>query len=186
MKFYISDLHIGHKNILKFDNRPFQTLEEMKETIISNWNSRVEKNDEVYILGDMFWHNEEAPEILSKLKGRKYLILGNHDRVNSSMEKYFVWCDRKMETIKDNGKKIVVCHYPIAHWEGQYHDPPTIHLFGHIHQGIDERLFKEYYKIYEEKTGQKFFAANVGCMLSYMNYTPRTLEEIITAKGWVL
>lgn len=54
MKFYISDLHIGHKNILKFDNRPFTSLEEMEKTIINNWNGVVKKNDEVYILGDMF------------------------------------------------------------------------------------------------------------------------------------
>lgn len=62
MKFYISDLHFGHKNILTFDNRPFFTLAEMEQTIISNWNNRVEKNDEVYVLGDMFWYNDEAPK----------------------------------------------------------------------------------------------------------------------------
>ena len=60
MKFYISDLHFGHKNILKFDNRPFFTLEEMEKTLISNWNNKISKNDDVYILGDMFWHNEDA------------------------------------------------------------------------------------------------------------------------------
>ena len=55
LKFYISDLHFGHKNILAFDNRPFFTLSEMEETLINNWNNRATKNDEVYILGDMFW-----------------------------------------------------------------------------------------------------------------------------------
>ena len=55
----------------------------MEQTLINNWNSRITKNDEVYILGDMFWYNEEAPRILSELKGRKYLILGNHDRINA-------------------------------------------------------------------------------------------------------
>lgn len=186
MKYYISDLHIGHKNILKFDNRNFFTLEEMKETIIKNWNDRIDKNDEVYILGDMFWYNEEAPEVLSKLKGRKYLVLGNHDRVNAEMEKYFIWSDKKIAVIKDGDRKVVLCHYPIAHWEGQTHTPPTIHLYGHIHQGRDSRPFEEYTKIWEEKVGQKFLAANVGCMLDYMNYTPRTLNEIIKAKGWSL
>lgn len=53
-KLYISDLHIGHKNILNFDNRPFFNLTDMKETIIDNWNSVVGKNDSVYVLGSHF------------------------------------------------------------------------------------------------------------------------------------
>ena len=53
-KFYTSDLHIGHKAILTFDNRPFFTLKEMHETIIKNWNETVSNNDFVYVLGDMF------------------------------------------------------------------------------------------------------------------------------------
>lgn len=101
MNYYISDLHFGHKNILAFDNRPFFTLSEMQDTIISNWNSRVTKADNVYILGDMFWYNEEAPDILDKLKGNKFLVLGNHDRPNTEMVKRFVWCDKKLEYIKD-------------------------------------------------------------------------------------
>ena len=113
MKFYISDLHFGHKNILSFDNRPFFTLSEMEQVLISNWNSRVEKNDEVYILGDMFWRNEEATRILSELKGRKYLILGNHDRINAEMSKHFVWCDKRLEVIKDEGQK--GCVMPLSY-----------------------------------------------------------------------
>lgn len=183
-KFYISDLHFGHKNILRFDNRPFFTLEEMKETLIENWNKAVKKNDEVYVLGDMFWHNEEAPAILERLKGKKCLVLGNHDRVNATMAKYFVWCDRRMEIIRDGDDKVVLCHFPIAHWPGQDHMPSTIHLYGHIHQGRDARPFELYTKMWEEQIGIPYMAANVGCMVDYMGYTPRRLEEIKKAKGW--
>ena len=91
MKRYISDLHIGHGNVLKFDQRPFFTLDEMHETIISNWNSVVNKNDDVYILGDFAWKNDIGLEVLKQLKGNKFLILGNHDRLNADMEKQFVW-----------------------------------------------------------------------------------------------
>lgn len=183
-KFYISDLHFGHKNILRFDNRPFFTLEEMKEALIENWNKIVKKNDEVYVLGDMFWHNEEAPEILERLKGKKFLILGNHDRVNTTMAKYFVWCDRRMEIIRDGDDKVVLCHFPIAHWPGRDHTPSTIHLYGHIHQGRDSRPFELYTKMWEEQIGIPYMAANVGCLMDYMGYTPRRLEEIKKAKGW--
>lgn len=178
MKYYISDLHFGHKNILKFDERPFFTLQEMKEVIIENWNSCVQKNDEVYILGDMFWYNDEAPEILKQLKGKKYLILGNHDRINVDIAKYFVWCDKKLVTIKDGEDKLVLCHFPLAHWDGQEHTPPVYHLYGHIHQGRDFRPFERYKEIYEQSTGLKFRGINVGCMLDYMGYTPRTFKYL--------
>ena len=52
MNFYISDLHIGYENVIRFDNRPFANADEMNDTIFSNWNSRVTRDDTVYILGD--------------------------------------------------------------------------------------------------------------------------------------
>lgn len=73
-KYYISDLHIGHKNILKFDNRNFFTLEEMKETIIKNWNDRLGKNNRKFatqvpcfsywVSGAMsIWYNFDENEV---------------------------------------------------------------------------------------------------------------------------
>lgn len=53
--YYISDLHFGHSNIIRFDNRPFSNVQEMEETIVKNWNERVAKDDVVYILGDFCW-----------------------------------------------------------------------------------------------------------------------------------
>ena len=141
MKRYISDYHIGHPNVLNFDLRPFKTLEEMHETIICNWNSVVSNGDEVYILGDFAWKNDVGLEVLKKLKGRKYLIRGNHDRMNAELEKQFVWV-KKMETIKDNDNHIVLCHYPLAHCRSA--DYGYIHLYGHIHMGRDAEPYAEY------------------------------------------
>ena len=83
MNYYISDLHLFHKNVTgegsNFDNRPFATLEEMHRIIKENWNSTVTNADHVYILGDLAWkENEEAIAYISTLKGNKHLILGNH------------------------------------------------------------------------------------------------------------
>ena len=185
MNYYISDLHFGHKNVLKFDNRPYFTLTEMKEDIIKRWNERVKKNDNVYILGDVFWYNDEAVEILEQLKGNLFLLKGNHDRLNSEMEKYFVWV-KDIAVIKDkseNGEEhhVVLSHFPIAHWQGQDHNPPYIHLYGHIHDGRDTRPFEQYGRMWEQATGKPFMAMNVGCMKDYMDYTPRTLDEIMSA-----
>ena len=178
MKYYISDLHIGHKNILSFDNRPFFDLEDMKQTIIQNWNSVVTSGDDVYVLGDMFWNNDDIAEVLPQLKGNLYLVKGNHDSINTEMSKRFVWVKDYAE-IKDNGRNVVLCHYPIAHWRNA--DYGTIHLYGHIHAGRDSRPFGEYKKLME-KRGMLYECYNVGCMLPHMDYTPRTLDEIINSE----
>lgn len=179
MKYYISDLHIGHSKVINFDSRPFFTLDEMHEIIINNWNNTVNNYDEVYVLGDFAWKNDAGLEVLKQLKGQKYLILGNHDRLNAELTGQFVWV-KEMETIKDGDKHVVLCHYPIAHWKNS--DYGYIHLYGHIHQGRDARPFDEYvFKM--RKRNIPYECYNVGCMIPYMNYTPRTLEEIRKGVG---
>lgn len=175
-KFYTSDLHIGHQNCIKFDNRPFSTLEEMHDTIVENWNSVVKKDDDVYILGDYAWRNEIGLEILKKLKGKKHLILGNHDKINEHMRKEFVSIEQ-IKIVKDGEKYVVLCHFPMAHWQGA--DYGYIHLFGHIHSGRDSRPF-EAYKQEMKKRGLSYDCHNVGCMLH--NYTPITLEQLIRSE----
>lgn len=176
-KYYISDLHIGHLNCLKFDNRPFSSLEEMKQTIINNWNSVVTNKDIVYVLGDMFWNNNEAIEVLHQLNGSICLIKGNHDCINAEMTSYFTKITDYLE-IKDEGYNIVLCHYPIAHWRNS--DYGTIHLYGHIHAGRDSRPFESYAELMRQQ-GFPYKCFNVGCMMPYMNYKPRTLKEILTS-----
>lgn len=81
-QFYISDWHYGHANVIAFDNRPFKSLLEMDEALVDRWNAVVSPGDIVYVLGDMFWCKaQDAIPILRSLKGQKFLIKGNHDRV---------------------------------------------------------------------------------------------------------
>lgn len=78
--WFTSDLHFGHRNIIKFCNRPWETVEEMDKALIENWNSVVGKNDIVFDLGDFaFAPNWRWKEIISQLNGKHYLILGNHE-----------------------------------------------------------------------------------------------------------
>ena len=102
-KFFISDTHFFHENILKFTGddgkriRPFNSMEEMHEYMVAKWNSVVHDNDNVYHLGDVtFRYGKEFNELMSRLKGRKRLILGNHDRVKGTdllkwFEKLDLW-----------------------------------------------------------------------------------------------
>ena len=78
--WFTSDLHFGHRNIIKYCNRLWNTVEEMDEALIHNWNSVVGKNDIGVDLGDFaFASNQRWRELVSRLNGKHYLILGNHD-----------------------------------------------------------------------------------------------------------
>jgi len=181
-KFYISDLHFDHASAIDLDGRPFKTVEEMNITLIENWNSVVDKDDEIYILGDFCWKTQKRwIELLDQLNGVKYLIRGNHD-----LKKMPVRLKKKFKSIydyvviKDNGRHVVLSHYPIASWYGMYRG--WIHLYGHVHATYDETLFLEHMNKVNEYLGEQGKYAqsyNVGCMKSYMNYIPKTLDEII-------
>ena len=80
-QFLISDLHLGHRNIIHYCRRPFFSSREMDEVLIGNWNCRVSPGDEVFYLGDLC-HGRNAPpaaEYLSQMNGRIHIIAGNHD-----------------------------------------------------------------------------------------------------------
>lgn len=181
MNFYISDLHLGHENALRFDNRPFGSIEEQDIFMIRNWNSVVNKNDTVYVVGDFAWKNENGLLFLNSTNGKKVLIKGNHDR-NSNILNSFDEVYNYLEIV-DSEKNIILSHYPIAHWKNA--DYGSIHIYGHIHQSRDSRPFEQYVKMMrsriDERTGQNlhYRAYNVGCMLPYIDYKPRTLSEII-------
>lgn len=78
--WFTSDLHFGHKNILKYCNRPWNTVEEMDQGLLDNWNSVVQEDDIVFDLGDFaFASSKRWKEILGRLRGKHYLVLGNHE-----------------------------------------------------------------------------------------------------------
>lgn len=183
--FYISDLHFGHANVIKFDKRPFATIEEMDTALIRNWNEAVRKNDNIYILGDFCWgKSEQWVELLSQLRGNKYLIAGNHDIKNpsSTVRRYFQdWKDYK--EIDDKGRRVILCHYPIPFYKSDYSES-TFMLHGHVHITFENEYLENLrYQIendpYERSAKNLCQFYNVGCMMPWMNYMPRTLDEIV-------
>lgn len=180
MNYFISDLHFGHFNIIRYDNRPFNSIEEMDKVLIDNWNSVVSDDDTVYILGDISWHNEEKTvQIFQQLKGKKILIRGNHDKVvrGSNIYKCFDSVYDYYELYLDKKNKVVMSHYPIPFWNGQFRD--TIHLYGHVHNSHQWNIMENWMNELRQLQDIPMRAYNVGCMMKWMNYTPRTLEEII-------
>ena len=169
MNFYIADMHLGHKNVLKFDNRPFESVSEMDMVLMENWNKRVSHDDDVYILGDMCYHSEHRPAwYLKQLKGKKHLIQGNHDGALLKDFEVMGCMDSvdKMLFVQDSGKHIVLCHFPIAEWNG-FHKG-AYHIYGHIHNRKDGVY--QYMRTLEK-------ALNAGCMLN--GYEPVTFRELI-------
>lgn len=97
MIYFTSDLHLGHKNIIKLIDRPFANVEEMNEVFIHHWNQKIQNNDTVYILGDFTFKMSvlEAHNIIKQLHGHKILIKGNHDK-NIDVSLFDEVCDFKI------------------------------------------------------------------------------------------
>lgn len=183
-KFYISDWHYGHENIISFDNRPFKTLDEMNGELIKRWNNVVSSGDIVYVLGDMFWCNtEEAIAVLDRLNGQKFLIQGNHDRCGDSrFKKKFVKITEYLE-VDDENNKVILCHYPIPCFKNHFYG--WYHLYGHVHNSFEAHMMEHNKYLMQELYGHQCNMFNVGAMMSWMDYTPRTLEQIeMLSKGW--
>lgn len=164
MKYYISDLHLFHNRILEKFNRPFSSVEEMHEVIINNWKNKVKDDDTVYILGDVgMYHAREIGNILNNLPGRKILVTGNHDFKNihsSSYKKTFAKITSYLE-IEDNGRNVVLFHYPIEDWNGKYRG--YYHLHGHVHNN-------------GHSLSKKDRRYNVSAEI--VDYTPISLDEL--------
>ena len=177
--FYIADLHDSHANVIRFDNRPYKNVGEMNQALIRNWNSVVTNEDTVYILGDFCWGKEDRwMEILDQLKGKKVLIRGNHDLKKMSSELRNKFQDVKdYKEIKDNGTKVILSHYPIPFWNGQFRD--SVHLYGHVHNTHQWNILENWKKELKQLQDLPMRMYNVGVMMSYINYTPRTLDEIL-------
>ena len=180
--FFTSDLHFGHENVIRFDNRPFNTVEEMDKEMIKRWNAKVGKGDIVYVLGDFIWKaaTNEAVSIIRRLNGQIILIKGNHDRFlhNAAAKKALAGIkdyDDICVTLEDGTtRRCILSHYFIPFYNG--HRYQAIHLHGHSH--FTEESAEEVRITTElNEKGYDLKIYNVGCM--YWNYVPVTLDEIL-------
>jgi calcineurin-like phosphoesterase family protein len=120
--FFTSDMHLGHKNIIAYSNRPFASVEEMDDTIIANYNSLVKPGDTVYDLGDFCFRNPKL--YLDRFNVLPIRIKGSHD--HDIKEPYM----RVIET-GYNLETITLCHYAMRSWALSHYG--SWHLFGHHH-----------------------------------------------------
>lgn len=167
--WFISDHHLQHANILNFKDkhgcliRPeFFIVEEMDEYIISSHNEVVGDNDTVYFLGDVVWKaNQLARTQLNRMKGRKRLIVGNHDNIpflTPFFERVYLW-----KKFKDHD--FIASHVPLAH-DDMARTKFNVH--GHLHEkdvlAKDGTPDMRYLNVSVEQTG----------------YMPVSLDEVVS------
>lgn len=170
--FVISDTHFCHKNILTFmDSRTpntllrpgFMDVDHMNEIIIQNWNKVVQPQDKVYHLGDFtFGSKNNIEKIAPRLNGHKRLILGNHDYDAKFYYPYFEqvmsWRQFGLDKFK---RPVFLCHYPLDIAAFDYRARDALNIHGHLHSSITDKPY------------------HVNVCVEKINYTPRTIEEII-------
>ena len=174
--WFTADTHFGHRNILKYSNRPFDSVDEMDESLIANWNARVRPDDKVYHLGDVgLCSPGYLEDLLDQLNGKIYLIKGNHEKPALSCRHRFEWIKDYYELVVDDpdahrGKRLIcLMHYAMRVWNVSHHG--SWHLYGHSHGSLPD----------DPKA--LAFDAGVDCH----NYMPISYEEvkaIMAQKDW--
>jgi calcineurin-like phosphoesterase family protein len=153
--WFTSDTHFNHKNVIKYSNRPFDSIEDMDEILIQNWNKVVHKKDTIYHLGDFCFGNPQ--KYLDKLNGNIIRIKGSHD---PDIKQPYMLVINPNNLLDEYGNKrnVVLCHYAMRSWPKSHY--ASYSLFGHSHGNLDPYGLS--------------FDVGVDCW----NYYPISLEQV--------
>ena len=152
-KYVFSDPHFDSESIVVNGCRPFSSVAEMNETLIKNYNNVIGKQDICYWLGDIMYGatKDKVANLLRQLRGRKYLIMGNHDRGHS--ETWWISCgfDKVFShPIYDAENYIMLSHEPLPEFGNL---SPIANIHGHIHiQDYDFKNHNNCINVCVEKT----------------------------------
>jgi len=128
-KWFISDTHFSHTNIIRYTGRPFETVEEMNRCLMKNWNDCIDANDQVFFLGDFGLGDvDHLHSICSQLKGHKICIRGNHDRNASYMMRVGFSTVLESAFLKIGQHTVELIHIP------SNEAPLHFQLHGHVHE----------------------------------------------------
>lgn len=158
--FVIADTHFGHSNIIKYCDRPFVTTGEMDRQLIEKWNSVVGKDDIVYHLGDFALGNmTKVSEYRKQLKGKIFLIQGNHDGYN--IKRYYeAGFDKVYDKPIIYQGFFILSHQPLFITESM----PYANIYGHVHNNLE---YTDY-------------SSNTFCVSAErIGYTPILFDEVI-------
>ncbi len=166
MIYFSSDLHLFHKQIIEYCNRPFKDVEEMDKVLIDNWNNKIPNDEVVYFLGDLTFGNGLYD--LKKLNGNIILFKGNHDKYKGL----------DYGVINYSDKKIFLCHFPfcknngidVLKYKSIKEDNIDIILCGHVH----DKWKIQYYELANK------VIPIINVSTDVWKYTPISIEEIFS------
>lgn len=169
-KFFTSDPHFDHKKIIQYANRPFDDVQQMNTALIDNWNKTVGPNDEIYCLGDFaFAPPDRMEQIAAQLNGKKYLILGNHDKkLSYGFKDQFEWV-RHYHEVRDVKPNIMLFHYAMRVWNKSHHG--SWHLYGHSHGSLPE------------DPTMKAMDVGVDCHPEYRPFSYEEIKQVMDQRG---
>lgn len=161
MKYFFADPHFGDSDIIRYENRPFKNPDEMNRVIVENWNSVISEDDEVFLLGDVVGLNPmpivELQKVLSQLRGKIIILLGNHD---IGIANYLIEWGYKVYEYP-----ILLDDFWILSHEPQYIQNGGVYanIFGHVHNN----------PMYKTVSSRSYCVS-----AERINYTPISFEEI--------
>ena len=134
MRYWTADTHFNHRNIIRYCNRPFSSVEEMDDVLISNINSKVTESDSLIIGGDFVFQNKEKTirYYIERINCKNIILIwGNHDRKRNIRDYVGISEFHDVYDTTINGRSLFVCHYPIGDWPGRFRG--GYHIHGHSH-----------------------------------------------------
>lgn len=138
MPVYVTaDLHLGHQACLSYCSRPFRSIAEHDRALVDRWNNRITDADDVYVLGDfaLGLSARELRRVFAELRGRKHLIVGNHD-CRKTIDLPWASPPRDIVRVTLEKTQLFMSHYPCRSWPGMHGG--TLHLYGHTHGAIHD------------------------------------------------
>ena len=174
--YFISDTHFNHKNIIKYCNRPFKDIEEMNRVLIENWNNTVTDFDTVFHLGDVALTSEsDMKELIQKLKGKKFLIRGNHDKKSKEFFRKVGFGFIPENPLKLNKEKLILSHKPLKDTEIP---KGYVNVHGHIHNNSLHKINPETNEMeYPEDLYSEKLHINVS--VDVIGFKPISLKELL-------
>ena len=147
--YFWADTHFNHEGILHHASRPYSSVAEMNEALIALWNGRVEREgDDVWMLGDFGFHaptkagTTDLGEIWWRLRGKKHLIVGNHDAKNNQVLRLPWETVALLHEVKIGGQRATLCHYPLETWPASWRGSMMLH--GHCHGTLRRKIAKRF------------------------------------------